>query len=277
MGFSGISPPDPFVVRDGVAGSQIWKSTNGLTSRTQVIDPAKKTLVLISAGQSQWTSIMPSQYTPTNSTVVDNFNIYDGGSYSIASYLLGPTQSPGSGSGNILPRIADLLINNGKFDRVILVPLAITGSLIAQWATGGALDDRITVAMRRLSSRGLMTTTTGITQAFLWGQGEGDGVAGTAQATYQTAFADVLAQATNNGFSGRAFVCKETWASGTTYATIQAAQVALVNGTTIFSGGDLDTLNATNRQADNTHFNDTGAAAVATLVYNAMHATGSPY
>ena len=58
---------------------------------------------------------------------------------------------------------------------------------------------------------------------------------------------------------------------------MQAAQVALANGTTVFAGGDLDTLNATNRQADNTHFNDTGAAAAATLIWNAMHASGSPY
>jgi hypothetical protein len=37
-----------------------------------------------------------------------------------------------------------------------------------------------------------------------------------------------------------------------------------------------DTLNATNRLADNTHLNDTGAAAAALLVYNAMHASGAP-
>jgi lysophospholipase L1-like esterase len=55
---------------------------------------------------------------------------------------------------------------------------------------------------------------------------------------------------------------------------VQAAQVGIVDNVTIFSGGDLDSFNATYRQADNTHPNDTGAAAMATAVYNAMVASG---
>jgi hypothetical protein len=39
--------------------------------------------------------------------------------------------------------------------------------------------------------------------------------------------------------------------------------------THMFVGGNIDSLNASNRIADNTHLNDTGAAAAATLVYNA--------
>lgn len=53
--------------------------------------------------------------------------------------------------------------------------------------------------------------------------------------------------------------------------------MALVNGTTVFSAGNLDTLTAASRQADNTHWNDAGAASAAKLVYNALQATGSPY
>jgi hypothetical protein len=59
------------------------------------------------------------------------------------------------------------------------------------------------------------------------------------------------------------------------------ASPALAQGTVTRVGpislGNIDSLNATNRIADNTHLNDTGAAAAATLVYNAMHASGAPF
>jgi hypothetical protein len=87
----------------------------------------------------------------------------------------------------------------------------------------------------------------------------------------------IIAKAQAAGFNGRVFVAQETWNAGVTNANVRAAQAAVVNNTTVFSGGDLDTLNATNRLADNIHFNDTGAGAAATLVYNAMHASGSPF
>jgi hypothetical protein len=109
----------------------------------------------------------------------------------------------------------------------------------------------------------------------LWGQGESDGA--TSQANYATRLGQVISNAQSAGFSGRIFVTKETWDNGSVFSAVQAAQVGIVNGTTIFSGGDLDQYNASYRYADNTHFDDTGAAAVATTVYNAMHATGSPY
>jgi hypothetical protein len=36
-------------------------------------------------------------------------------------------------------------------------------------------------------------------------------------------------------------------------------------------------LQGNNRNSDNTHLNDTGAAAAALLVYNAMHGSGAPF
>jgi hypothetical protein len=50
-----------------------------------------------------------------------------------------------------------------------------------------------------------------------------------------------------------------------------------VNGTTVFQSGDIDTLTAASRQGDNVHLNDAGAASAATLIYNAMHASGGVF
>lgn len=269
-----ISIQDPFILNDSFTAA--FSDTNAKTLRSSVINTGIKNLVLITAGQSQWTSVIPTGFTPTNASVVDNFNIYDGANYALAGQLLGCQYTPANGAGNLSGRVADLLVTNGKFDRVIVAPVAIGASSIAQWETG-TLSQRIPVALKRLAARGITPATTGVTFALIWGQGETDGVNGTAQAVWQTSFGNIKSAAIAAGFSGRIFVVEETWNGGITYPTIQAAQAAVVDSVTVFAGGNLDSLNATNRQADNTHFNDTGAAAAATLVYNAMHASGAPY
>ena len=75
----------------------------------------------------------------------------------------------------------------------------------------------------------------------------------------------------------RWFVARETWISGTVSATIATAQLSLVNNTQIFSAGNMDTIDATGRQSDNTHLTATGQANAASLTYNAMHASGAPF
>lgn len=277
----GAANPDPFIINDAFAiaqGALPYRKTAGLTARDQAFNPAQKTLVLIGAGQSNYVSLNPTLYTPTSSSVIDNFNIYDGGSYSIGGPLLGTQYNASLGPGNILARVAQNAITGG-FDRVVIVPIAIAGTVAADWATG-SLSDRIGVAMRRLASRGYVPGATGLTFALSWGQGETDNGNGTSQASYAASMATVISNAQAAGFTGsscRIFINKQTWLAGAVSAAVQAAQVALPNGTTIFAGGDLDTLNATNRQADNTHFNDTGAASGATLIWDAMHTSGSPY
>jgi hypothetical protein len=279
---SGASPPDPFILNDSIPiaqGTVPYRVTSGLTMRSQSFNPALKNLVLIGAGQSNATSLLPSAYTPASSSVIDVMNIYDGAFYGISGPLPGTPYPPSFGAGgNVLSMLAQNCITGG-WDRVILVPIAIGGTTAADWATG-TLSSRIPVALRRLASRGYTVGATGLTFAISWWQGETDTTNGTSQASYAASMATVLANAQAQGFTGsnsRLFVNRETWISGTVSAAVQAAQVALPNGTTIFAGGNIDSLNAANRVADNTHFNDAGAAAAATLVYNAMVASGAPY
>lgn len=271
------APIDPFVLTDVTfAGQAAFLQTP--TPRLITINPAQKTLVLLVAGQSIWTNIIPTLYTPTNSTVVNQMNIYDGAIYPITGNVLGSSYYQGTfGPGNIAVRLADLFVTNSIFNNVILVNFAVGSTPISMWDSTGALYGRGSVAMLRLAAQGITPATTGVTFAYLWGQGETDTTNGTSQAVYAAALGRVLAKMTASGFSGRFFICEETWISGGVSAAVQAAQVAAVDNVTVFSGGNLDSLNATNRQADNTHFNDTGAPAAATIVYNAMHASGAPY
>lgn len=278
------APADPFALTELPTGaSGLWNNnsgysdTNGKSVRANgfTINPALKTLVLIISGQSNYATQAPTSYTPTHPTVVDNFNIYDGQMYAATGVLLGSTWAMGLGSGHFGGQLADLLITNGKFDRVILVPNAVGGSSVTSWSAG-VLSGRMTVTMNRLKARGVTPGVTGLTFAMIWGQGETDnGLLN--QAQYTAAFNIVAAELIAAGFSGRIFVNQQTWIAGTTSAAIRAAQAAVVNGTTIFAGADADTLTAGSRQADNTHFNDAGLASLTTLVYNAMHASGAPF
>jgi hypothetical protein len=132
-------------------------------------------------------------------------------------------------------------------------------------------------AMRRLAARGITPATPGVYFSFLWGQGEIEVGLGTTQAVYAARLATIKANMIAAGFSGRFFINVETWAAGSVSAAVQAAQAAFVDNVSVFAGGNLDTLNATYRHPDNVHFKDNGAASAATLIHNAMRASGAPY
>lgn len=287
--FSAPSAPDPFVLRESfVPAVGLWMDnrgytdTNAKTLRSAAINTGIKNLVLIVAGQSNMTALAPSAYTVTNSSAVDNFNIYDGGVYSYSDPPLGsswvylalggslPTPNPGSIGG----RIADKFVTAGKFSRVIVVPVAIGATSVLTHDTG-VLADRLPIAIRRLAAAGITPATTNVTFAIVWGQGESDG--GTSTVNYTTRLNNVRDHAVAAGFSGRFFVNKQTWAAGSVDANVQAAQTGVVDNVKFWAGADADSLNAANRQSDNTHFNDTGIAALATAMYDAMVASGSPY
>lgn len=259
-------------------------SVSGHTCRTDAggipcnatINPAQKTLVLITLGASNGASVGPSSFTPTNASAIDNFNIYDGALYQNLDPLLGQTRSS-LGPGSIGPRLADLLITNGAFNRVILVPGAVGGATSTQYAPGGVLYGRGCVAMKRLASRGITPATTGVTFSVIFFLGEND--TGTSSASYQAAVQQQVVAMQACGFSGRVFIPTETILNNAANATIQGAQASLVAlGAPWFGGGNLDSLTGgTNRQPDGTHLTAAGQGSGATLVYNAMHATGAPF
>lgn len=258
------------------------KDTNPLTLRTSNFNAGNRNLALIVAGQSNCANVNPSLFTPGSSSVIDHMNVYDGASYSIAGKMVGSGDSsanPGGGPGNVSARLAQQFITNNIFDHVVVGNVCIGSTLAADWATGN-VSTRLAAIFRRFASRGITPTTTSWSFAISWWQGESDKAAGTTALSYTNSMTTILASAVAAGFSCgncRFFVNEQTWDSGAAGATIQGAQTSLWGTSQFFAGGNVDTLNASNRIADNTHFNDTGAAAAAVLVYNAMHASGAPF
>jgi len=258
------SAADPYVMPEDLAQIS-WGSNSQPTGKivsTPRLNAGEVTLVLPIFGQSNAANSGDTIYTPTNATKVDNFNPFDGGVYRAVDPLLGCTTADISRQGNMFGRVADKLINAGKCARVILAPAAYGGTSIAKWATGGILNRRMVITCQRLAAVGLTPS------AFIWMQGETDNnPLGTSQSAYAASLAQVLATPSAAGFSARWLVGKCTYINGAVSAGIQAAQVAAVNGTTVFAGADTDTLTGTavNRVSDDTHFKAAGADAAADL------------
>jgi Carbohydrate esterase, sialic acid-specific acetylesterase len=169
-----------------------------------------------------------------------------------------------------------MLIDNAKFDRVIVVPIAVGSTSVADWADGNYAG-RFPVAMRRLAASGITPATPGVSFAAVWGQGESDTEVGTSQASYKAGLDKVIETIFASGFSGRLFVNVETYRQGVISPEVQAAQRSVVNGTTIFQGANWDVFGSEDRKPDDAHSDDSSAPKFASTLYDAMHASGAPF
>ena len=99
--------------------------------------------VMLIFGQSNGANSGDTPYCPKRS--VYNFNLFDGYCYVAKDPLLGATER----RGNFAGRMADLLIERGLFDSVVLAPISVGGSRIEDWTTGGVRHRRLQIAIKR--------------------------------------------------------------------------------------------------------------------------------
>lgn len=271
----GCSQPDPYLLSDSFKGIS-YKNTTGLTRRSQTINTGIRNLILLVGGQSLSANTANVSFTPTNSTVVDQMNIYDGGVYNVTGPLLGATLNTTVGSpgfGNISVLIADTLVTNNKFDRVIICCTSIGSTRADMWGNdGGVYSDRLPGVMTRLASRGIVPGMTGVTFACLFDLGEQDLFEGTTQSAMIASLNGVVSRLQATGFNGRIFIPLESNLLETSNP-IRAAQAA-VRGGRVFAGGDFDAIPD---RSDGIHWNAVGGAAAAAAVVSAMAATGAPF
>lgn len=275
--------PDPFFLTyDGG-----YDTPTKTLRATQTLSPAVRNLVILATGQSNIADYMPSAYSPANPTKLDIFSVIDGATYAAVDPLVGCSWGGSTVIGNPVLRVADALVTANKFDRVVIVCLAVGGTNAIDWATG-FLANKISVALARLAKRG-MVAGTNITVVALWGQGEGDNAIGTSQANYTTYLNAIIANSRTAGFAGNWYIAKQTYVGGLgTSAAVRAAQVAVVNhGAGVWGGPDADGLVGTvcggvDCRGGNPHFSDAGAAYYAGTSgadgwLQALAASGAPF
>lgn len=282
------STPDPFLLNYTTAGGVNFGTTN-TSLTTQSVNPAIQNCILIGTGQSNspGASVTPDGYLPVNASSLDYMNINDGGIYRAVDPMAGSAfvnNFPPAGGAPIL-RLADALVTAAKCARVIMMPIAIDATSIADWATG-IYANRTNVAIRRLAVKGIVPGPN-VTFVILWGQGESDTLAGTSSPSYQASFAIMKA---NAGCPGcRWLVATQSYVAGIgVSAAVQNGQAAVRNGGDTFAGANADALlgnvcvgGAACRQVDGTHWADAGGQSYATDATNgwqsALHASGAPF
>lgn len=266
MGLIGGSAPDPFLYPEQPGIPQSWNNLTGKTLRSSIIAAPSTTKVIIIGGQSNMaTAAGTATYTPV-SAGSDNLNPWDGGIYGCGDAVLGATFDGTSAVSSVVSRIADRIIANGKATRVIMVPIAVAGTLFSAWAPNSAartsLFYRLVTAILRCRSRGLEP------DFIIWGQGETDNAAGTSSASITASIQAIVA-----GIRAAPISCNTPFYVGkyslnvTVSATVQAGIAnALSAPSGIIAGYDADT-NATVaggfRNADNIHLSNTGLTLVA--------------
>lgn len=257
IAFSEVSPTD-FGLSD----------ITGKTIRTAPLDLSTRLCVIVTLGQSQTINIAPSLYTPANVDRIDNLNIYDGLRYAAIDPLLGCQ----GGGGNWITRFCDKVLASPILlvDRIIVAPIAIGGTGVADWMNG-PIATRIPAVAARLSAIGIKPTL------IFWNQGEKDNRIVTTPDSYTAMGSEIVANIRRVGWDAPFFVAIETWYNGVVSTDLQGAQQAMVdpaNG--IFLGPNMDSLGSSFRLSDLTHINDAGSDALATLSLSAVLGSGVP-
>ena len=227
-----------------------------------------RTAVVLVIGQSNVAN--QAEYSQTTAFGERVTAFFDGSCTIAASPLLGAT---GTGGESLTP-MGDELIRSGRYDRVVLVPVAIGGSEIERWARGDLRNMLLRVVDQAAQ-------TWKITHV-VWHQGESDGA--TAAADYVADFRTVLAALRSHGLAAPVFVSVATrctilnpgWSAGNPIADAQLSLPDPAAG--LYPGPNTDALIPLEERMDrDCHFRAAGQAHFGKLLARALLAgPGTP-
>lgn len=222
--------------------------------KTHIACPVQdaRTGVILAVGQSNAGNHGEKYSTLSNSDRI--FNYWRGACYDAIPPLLG---SSGRG-GSFVPLLADRLISNGVYDKVIIVSSAISASNIARWGDGGDLNSMLRGVVSDVVSHYAITDV-------VWHQGESDFQINTSALEYRNQFASMTGVIGGGPpiFIGIASKCPPTtrW---NPMNGIAGAQRELIASGVAFLGADSDDLVSDDmRLPDQCHLKLSGESAVA--------------
>lgn len=214
-----------------------------------------KTAIIVVHGQSNAANYGSARYTAREA--VDNFDSVSGKCFAAADPLLG---ADGMG-GSFATRLGDMLIQDGRYDRVVLVPLARGGASIAYLNSEGA--ELITNGIAKMKAAGLAPTH------ILFQQGETDAVSKTTAEQYASLMHQLVRRFRAAGFDAPFYLSRSTkcdYVRPANMAAVRAGQLAAVNeALNIRPGPDTDTIGNEGRSPDGCHMNEAGTVANAAL------------
>jgi lysophospholipase L1-like esterase len=265
-------PPATYLARAGDAVLRLGRNSPPATEddafgRPPVACPAagERTMIALVFGQSQAANQVREHFVGGAQV----FNYFRGRCYAAVDPLLGT----GGDRGNVWTLIGTELVQQKRFDAVILVTIAIGGSSIAQWAPGGRLHEHL------LRAIAMVAPAFAFTHVFI-AQGEADFLAQTPPEDYFMSFGEVIAALRRNGVGAPIFVGIESGYCDTAGTPpkpdnlIAAAQRRLIASQEgLYFGADMDAgLNAASDRYDGCHMSGAGARKLARLWTRAITA-----
>jgi len=214
-----------------------------------------RTAIIVVHGQSNAANWGSARYTAREA--VDNFDPGTGRCFAAADPLLG---TDGMG-GSFATHLGDMLIQSGRYDRVILVPIARGGASLSYLNDEGA--ELTTNGIAKLKAAGLTPTH------ILFQQGERDALMTTTAEQYAALLHQLVKRFRAAGFEAPFYVSRSAkcdYAKPTNIAAVRAGQLAAVDAAlNIHRGPDTDTIGNEGRSPDGCHMNEIGTIANAAL------------
>lgn len=220
-------------------------------------DPSSsRTAIILVHGQSNAANFGSSRYAARGA--VDNFDPESGKCFAAVDPLLG---ADGAG-GNFATRLGDILIDAGRYDRVVIVPIGVQGASLSE--LNGEYGERIDNALRKLRAAQLTPTH------LLFQQGEKDAILTTSRDQYVSMLHALVMRFRAAGLQAPFYLSRSTKCDvegPKNSAAIRAAQEAAVDvALNIRRGPDTDVIGNEGRNPlDGCHMNEAGTLANAAL------------
>jgi hypothetical protein len=232
--------------------------------------PAVPALTLLAFGQSNAANTGEGRYHAGDHARV--FNVFDMNFHAAADPLPGASNDGGS----VWGRLADMLVQTGHYRSVLIVPIAVGGTFVKDWAPGGALHRRLRFALHRLRMAGLRA------DVLCWHQGEAEAnlTAVTAD-EYRTSFLAMLSGIRAHGSHAAVYVAVATLCATAEHPfrnreEIRRAQQRLPSlRRGILAGPDTDAIGIEYR-LDGCHFSAEGLDRHAEAWFRALTRRSAP-
>lgn len=262
----GPDPSSPIAIKVGGEVVPTYSALGGKEEVDGALVEGERTIVLLTLGQSLISNHVQGSYVCTRK--VHNLSLTDGKVYKATQPLLGCSLTATTGRpSNYAMHLSDLLISSGLADRVIIAPIAIGGTSIADWAYGGAANHRLRLACNMIRSHGYESNA-----IILWDQGQSDH--GTSAYVYAGRLKEIIASIRAENILAPFFISLSSRFGGVVSARIRQGQQMATFGGNVYHGPDIDSLGSAYR-VDDTHLNQTGAAAVAIMWRDAIVTSGA--
>ena len=214
-----------------------------------------RTAIIVVHGQSNAGNYGSVRHTAREA--VDNFDPATGKCFAAADPLLG---TDGIG-GSFATRLGDMLIQAGRYDRVILVPLARGGASLSFLNNEGL--ELTTNGIAKLKQAGLTPTH------ILFQQGEKDAILTTSAEQYVSLLHQLVKRFRDAGIDAPFYLSRSTkcdYAGPKNVAAVRTGQLSAIDeALKIRPGPDTDTIGNEGRSADGCHMNEAGTHANAVL------------